>query len=208
MGDSTKEQATRSLPLLDAGSSERADAARNRNRILTAAHGLVRERGTDALTMDAVATAAGVGVGTVYRRFGDLGKLAHALVDDGERVFQERFLSGPPPLGPGVPADERVRAFLHAYVDRLTDEAGLLAVAETVTPTARYTSGAYAVHHAHLAALLRALLPEADAHYLADALLAPLAAGLVLHHQQAGVTAERTKAGLDQLLRGIADGAG
>ncbi|WP_393916184.1 TetR/AcrR family transcriptional regulator [Halostreptopolyspora alba] len=208
MGDSMRERATRRLPLLDTAPAERADAARNRHRILTAAHELVRERGTDALTMDAVATAAGVGVGTVYRRFGDLGKLAHALVDDGERAFQTRFLSGPPPLGPGAPASERVRAFLHAYVDRLTDEAGLLAVAETVTPTARYTSGAYTVHHAHLAALLRSVAPRADAHYLADALLAPLAAGLVLHHQRAGVTAERTKAGLDQLLRGIADGAG
>ena len=50
---------------------ERADAARNRRRILTAARLLVERNGADAVTMDDVATAAGVGKGTLFRRFGD-----------------------------------------------------------------------------------------------------------------------------------------
>jgi AcrR family transcriptional regulator len=46
----------------------RADAARNRARILRAAEDLFARRGL-AVTLDDVAAAAGVGVGTVYRRF-------------------------------------------------------------------------------------------------------------------------------------------
>jgi hypothetical protein len=48
----------------------RVDAARNHARLLNAAARLARERGLKHLTMEAVATAAGVGKGTVFRRFG------------------------------------------------------------------------------------------------------------------------------------------
>ncbi|CAM2783908.1 TetR/AcrR family transcriptional regulator [Skermania piniformis] len=48
----------------------RADAARNQQRVLDAARELFARRGMD-ITLDQVAEQAGVGVGTVYRRFGD-----------------------------------------------------------------------------------------------------------------------------------------
>lgn len=47
---------------------ERGDAARNRALLLDAARRLVAERGADAVTMDDVAAAAGVGKGTLFRR--------------------------------------------------------------------------------------------------------------------------------------------
>src|SRR6185312_10778811 len=50
---------------------ERADAARNRRKVLAAAEGLFATRGVAAVSMDDVAAAAGVGKGTLYRRFGD-----------------------------------------------------------------------------------------------------------------------------------------
>ncbi|GAB24200.1 putative TetR family transcriptional regulator [Gordonia polyisoprenivorans NBRC 16320 = JCM 10675] len=50
------------------GKPLRADAERNRLRIISAARGLFAERGLD-VSLDDVAEAAGVGVGTVYRRF-------------------------------------------------------------------------------------------------------------------------------------------
>ena len=58
----------------------RADAERNRTKILEAAARVFAERGLDA-TLDEVADAAGVGVGTVYRRFPDKDALIGALFD-------------------------------------------------------------------------------------------------------------------------------
>ncbi len=59
----------------------RADAARNRQRILDAARDLYTARGVDE-PMDQVARAAGVGVGTVYRHFPDRAALVRAVVAD------------------------------------------------------------------------------------------------------------------------------
>jgi AcrR family transcriptional regulator len=59
----------------------RADAARNRTRILVAAATVFAERGLDA-TLDEIATYAGVGVGTVYRRFPNKEALVDALFDE------------------------------------------------------------------------------------------------------------------------------
>jgi AcrR family transcriptional regulator len=61
---------------------ERADAARNRAALLAAATELIRERGIDAVSIDDVAAAAGVGKGTVFRRFGDKAGLVQAVVDE------------------------------------------------------------------------------------------------------------------------------
>lgn len=196
--DSTPE-----LPLADER-PERADAARNRRRILAAADALATERGLERLSVAEVAQAAGVGVGTIYRRFGDRTGLAYALLDRAERAFQTAFLSGPPPLGPGAPAADRLRAFLHAYIERLGEQAALLVMAETSDTTARYTSDAYGVHHAHVAALLAELDPTQDADHLADVLLAALDARLYLHNRARSVSPERMKDGLDRLLEGLA----
>ena len=59
----------------------RADAARNRQRVLTAAAQVFAERGLD-VSLDEVAQAAGVGVGTVYRRFPNKEALVDALFED------------------------------------------------------------------------------------------------------------------------------
>src|SRR3712207_1290440 len=59
----------------------RVDAERNRRRILAAAAGLFAERGVD-VSMDDIAAASGVGVGTVYRRFPDREALIEALFED------------------------------------------------------------------------------------------------------------------------------
>ncbi|HYS35303.1 MAG TPA: helix-turn-helix domain-containing protein [Pseudonocardiaceae bacterium] len=59
----------------------RRDAERNRQRIIAAAHEVFRERGLTA-TLDDVARHAGVGVGTVYRRFANKEELVDALFAD------------------------------------------------------------------------------------------------------------------------------
>lgn len=194
----------RSLPVLGAARSERADAARNRRALLTAASAIVTEQGVAGLTMEAVATAAGVGVGTVYRRFGDRSGLAYALLDEREHAFQAAFMTGAPPLGPGAPPRERITAFLSAYVDRLADQGELLVAAETHAPGARYVSGAYAVQQRHLAVLIAEADSDADADYLADALLAALGSALFIHQRgHRAFAVDRIKAGVCALACGI-----
>lgn len=183
---------------------ERADAVRNRHRILTAAARMVAAGGVERLALDEVARAAAVGVGTVYRRFGDRAGLVFALLEEQDERFRARIAAGPPPLGPqGCPA-ERLRAFLHALVDLSVEQRQLLLLAESSSPTARYRNASYTFQHEHASALVAMLRPDADAPYLADALLAPFAPGLVDHQvRAAGFSPERIKGGLDQLLSGL-----
>ncbi|MFD0277962.1 TetR/AcrR family transcriptional regulator [Kitasatospora sp. NPDC127111] len=162
--------------------AERADAARNRAAVLEAAARLFAEHGVEAVSMDQVAAAAGVGKGTLFRRFGDKAGLGVALLDARERALQEAVLRGPAPLGPGTdpggpgaaPA-ERLAAFVDAYLDYLLEHLDLVRMSETASRGARYRVGAYRFWHRHAAILLTAAGtadPEHDAH----ALLAVLAA--------------------------------
>jgi AcrR family transcriptional regulator len=66
----------------------RADAERNRARILEAAADEFAERGL-AVSLDDVAVRAGVGVGTVYRRFPDRESLVNALFENRVAEFVE-----------------------------------------------------------------------------------------------------------------------
>ena len=161
------------LPVLDPGQThrERADAARNRARILAAAAELVAERGIDRVSMDDVARAACVGTGTLYRRFGDRAGLALALLDDHTRSFQDALIAGPPPLGPGAPALERLHAFGDGYLDLLERHADILAAA---VPTTRGPQAPEQLVATHLAILLREGAPHLDPEYTARAMLAML----------------------------------
>jgi polyketide synthase 12 len=96
---------------------ERADAVRNRQRLLATAREMLAEQGAETLTMDGLAERAGLGKGTVFRRFGSRAGIFQALLDDDEQVFQQQVLSGPPPLGPGAPPLDRLIAYGRARVD-------------------------------------------------------------------------------------------
>src|SRR3984957_13781932 len=72
---------------------------------------MLAEQGAARLTMDGLAERAGLGKGTVFRRFGTRAGIFQALLDDDEREFQQRVLSGPPPPGPGAAPLERLIAY-------------------------------------------------------------------------------------------------
>lgn len=170
---------------------ERADAARNRHKILKAAAQLFDQCGVAAVSLDAVAAAAGVGKGTVFRRFGDKSGLAAALLDDRERELQEAVLSGPPPLGPGATPENRIAAFVTAYLDYALANLDLVGMSETASPGARYRIGAYRFWRQHLGILLReAGCQPSPAGVLAHALLAPLAADHLRAQLNDGATPE------------------
>ncbi|MET8984979.1 TetR/AcrR family transcriptional regulator [Nonomuraea wenchangensis] len=155
---------------------ERADAARNRRKVLAAAARLFAEKGVESVSMDAVAAAAGVGKGTLFRRFGDKSGLAAALLDERERDLQQRILSGSPPLGPGAPARDRLAAFFAAYLEYVLGHLDLVRMSETASPGARFRIGAYRFWHRHVAILLAEARPDADAEPLSHALLAAVSA--------------------------------
>lgn len=152
---------------------ERADAARNRAKVLAAAAELFAAHGVESVSMDAIAAAAGVGKGTLFRRFGDKAGLAVALLDERERELQDAILFGPAPLGPGAPPGDRLCAFADAYLDFTLAHLPLVRMSETASPGARYRIGAYRFWHRHLTILLDG---ESDPEGLAHALLASLGA--------------------------------
>jgi AcrR family transcriptional regulator len=183
---------------------ERRDATRNRRRVLAAAQRLLSESGVDAIDIREVARAAGVGVGTVYRRFGDKGGLCAALLDERERVFQELVLSGPPPLGRGAPPRERLVAFLHALADLTDDNLALLRVLQGSTPGKRFHVGAYRAWRWHATVLLQEAVPGIDAAWFAELLLSPLAADLYYHQRyELGVTPERLRRNLEHAVDAV-----
>lgn len=179
--------------------SERADAARNRQRVLAAAATLFAERGPRAVTMGDIATAAGVGRGTLYRRYSDVAAIATALLDEHERDLQERLIRGAPPLGPGAPPAERLAAFYDAMVDLLDRHGHLVLGSET--GRSRFETGAYGFWRVHVRSLLvKANIPDPDA--LVETLLAPLAPEVYQYQRHdRGLSTRRIKAGLAHLAR-------
>ncbi|MGW2959348.1 TetR/AcrR family transcriptional regulator [Streptomyces sp. NPDC001220] len=191
--------------LLDVGPAPeepclRADAARNRARLLEAAGRLIAEHGVAGVTMEAVAAAAEVGKGTVFRRFGDRTGLLMALLDHSSRRLQADFLGGPPPLGPGAPPVERLRAFGVAVLYRAAEQLDLQLAAQP-EPTRRYANPPMQALRTHATMLLRRIQPEADCELLAQTLLAYLDPALV-HHltRQCGMPMERLEAGWIDLV--------
>jgi AcrR family transcriptional regulator len=184
----------RELPLSErpAAQRERADAASNRQRILTVAARLFEERGAEHVSMQDVAKAAGVGMGTMYRRFGDREGLTHELLSEGNRLFQEQMLRGEPPLGPGAPPRERLHAWGRGYLELLEDHAEWLVSAGK----APALGGPDVAYRMHLGILLREAAPEIDVDYALLSLLAGLDPRLHLHmRQELGWSLERVHAG-------------
>src|SRR3954469_4808355 len=182
---------------------ERADAARNRRKILEAAAALFAANGVGNVSMDEVAAAAGVGKGTLYRRFGDKSGLASALLDEREAQLQQEMLGGPPPLGPGAPPEERLAAFVDAYLGFVVAHLDLVAMSQTASPGARLRTGSHRlwVHHCRLL-LTETGAPDADLR--ADVLLAALAAEQVGHWvREEGRAASDVRDALVRLAHGL-----
>jgi AcrR family transcriptional regulator len=163
---------------------ERGDAARNRALLLDAAHRLVAERGADAVTMDDVAAAAGVGKGTLFRRFGSRAGLMMVLLDEDEQASQRAFLFGPPPLGPDAPPMDRLVAFGRERLRFAHTHHALLSAANR-DPHLRHV-GASAVQRRHVLVLLQAAHTTGDLDVQTDALLALLDPDYVEHQLNDG----------------------
>ncbi len=168
------------LPASDPEPAERGDAARNRALLLDAARRLVDERGAESVTTDDIAAAAGVGKGTLFRRFGSRAGLMIVLLDEDEKTQQQAFLFGPPPLGPGAPPLQRLLAYGRERLKFVDTHHALLSDVGR-DPQMRFNAPMM-LHHSHIRLLLESAGTTGDLDTQATALMALLDADYV-HHQ-------------------------
>jgi AcrR family transcriptional regulator len=161
---------------------ERADAQRNREAVLAAADALfARSQSPHSVSMDDVAAAAGVGKGTLFRRFGDRTGLIHALVEARIQPLRQAVETGPDPLGPSGPPRERVLALLDAVLRFKLDNRHLALALEEAGGASPYLAEHYTWWHHRLQDALRQIPGIPDDSYTAHALLAATRADLVEH---------------------------
>ncbi|MUM17830.1 TetR/AcrR family transcriptional regulator [Mycobacterium sp. CBMA271] len=157
---------------------ERAVATRNRALLLDAARQILDDVGPENMSMDAVANAAGVGKGTLFRRFGSRTGLLLALLDHEEHIEQQAFMFGPPPLGPDAPPLTRLIAFGRArlsFLERHLD----LARATTTDTDAWHRAPATMLVRTHIRALLTQLECTGDLDAQTHALMSIIEPGYV-----------------------------
>jgi AcrR family transcriptional regulator len=102
--------------------AERSDAQRNLARVLQAANELFAERGTE-VTMEEVARRAGVGIGTIYRRFPSkehlFAAVSHAACVDAQSRLERAVQTEHEPVS-------RLRALVQVHYQRCSTQAALL----------------------------------------------------------------------------------
>ena len=98
----------------------RADARRNRDRLLDAAVRAFSQDRAD-VTLDAIAKDAGVGIGTLYRHF----PTREALVEAAYRSELARLCDAVAELLQAQPPDQALRAWMDRFVDYMTTKRGM-----------------------------------------------------------------------------------
>jgi AcrR family transcriptional regulator len=98
----------------------RADAQRNRDRLLDVAVRAFSDGGTD-ITLDAIAKEAGVGIGTLYRHF----PTREALVEAAYRNELARLCDAAGDLLAAQRPDEALRIWMDRFVDYMTTKRGM-----------------------------------------------------------------------------------
>jgi AcrR family transcriptional regulator len=98
----------------------RADARRNRERLLEAAVRAFSQEGPE-VTLDAIAKDAGVGIGTLYRHF----PTREALVEAAYRNELERLCDAVTELQASMPPDKAMRVWMDRFIDYMTTKRGM-----------------------------------------------------------------------------------
>ena len=189
---------------------ERADAAANRALILHAAERLFRERGVENVCMSEIAEAAGVGKGTLYRRYANKGELCLALMDTQMAEFQNAMLTLFNGLSAqGVPYLPQLATFLRSLVEFTDVHSPLLVEVQRagMLQSFEQINLPHFWQYMTVSALLRSaerageLTGGLDLEYLGEALLAPLHVDTFRFQRQVrGYSTERIAAGLQSLI--------
>jgi AcrR family transcriptional regulator len=104
---------------------ERRDAMEHRQRILEVAQRLFARHGVEAVSMHQIALAAGIGQGTLYRRYAHKGELCMDLLCEHHEQFVEK-ISALFAVKATAPALERLDSVLTYIVDFLEEQGALL----------------------------------------------------------------------------------
>lgn len=179
---------------------ERADAARNRQAILHAVEDLLALHGPERLSLDSVAARAGVGKGTVFRRFGSRTGLFQELLAERASRLREAIDSGPPPLGPSAPPRDRLLGFLDELAKLAAKNIALIAAHEQACAADKHQDPTYRRWHDHVTALIRQIRPDCDAEFFAHMVLGSFDGELVRQITDRG--------GSDRLRAAVRDLAG
>ena len=178
----------------------RADALQNRAHLLETARRLFNEQGVEGVTMSAVAQAAGVGKGTLYRHFENKTELCFALLDEDQRTLQERsfqrFRTTREPL-------ENLRWFLIEVAEFVERNRAFLCAGDTMQekPTAALAHPAHQWWRQTIYHLLSQLRPAGDVSYMADVLFVMLDVHTIYFQRNIlGYTRERLHDGLISTL--------
>lgn len=176
----------------------RADAIRNRRRLLDVARRLFDEQGVEVVTMSAIAQQAEVGKGTLYRHFPDKATLCHAMLDEAMRDFQQETLlilrNTPNP-------HQAMRWFLRRAVEFVSANIELLNGAATSGEAPMLQHPAHYWWRTTIRSLLVRSAIEGDCDYLADALYIMLDVRTIAYQRQAqGYPLARIIDGLYSLL--------
>ncbi|MEV4114256.1 helix-turn-helix domain-containing protein [Nonomuraea sp. NPDC049695] len=183
----------------------RSDATRNREAILRATEDLLATHGAEHLSLDRVAAAAGVGKGTLFRRFGSRTGLFQELLAERAAALALAIESPGSPLGPGNPPRERLLAFLDELAELAQRNLALFAAHERACADDKYRDPTYLRWHTHVTALIAEAGPgggegRLDAEFAAHALLGSFDADLARH-----VMADGGPARLKSSVRGLAE---
>jgi AcrR family transcriptional regulator len=185
---------------------ERRDAAEHRQQILTAARQLFAAQGVAETTMQEIGRVAGVGQGTLYRRFADKGHLCSALLEDDFAAFQKRM--EPILDGPDAPSSAltRLGRLLDEFVVLVDSHSSLLASMQELRHGGGRTHFLQKPFHVWLHTRIMALLTEASAQgevraldpaFLADAILSVIIPSLIgFQEQYRGFSRKRIAAGI------------
>ncbi|MER5779599.1 TetR/AcrR family transcriptional regulator [Streptomyces sp. NPDC002039] len=160
--------------------TERADALRNREAVLAAADALFAASGSpQSVSMDDIAAAAGVGKGTLFRRFGDRAGLIGAVI--ASRLEPLRHAVREAMDAPGSSPRQRVSDLLDASLRFKIENRNLMAAAEDAGLSSPYQAEHYGWWHEVLRTALDEVPGVDDADFTAHALLAAIRADLVAH---------------------------
>lgn len=122
--------------------TERRDAAENRQRILDAASRLFEQNGVEPVSMNQIAKKAGIGPGTLYRRYRNKGELCLDLIKDNVVIFFEKVEAYMQDNQTASP-DRRLRGSLGLFIRFRENKAQLLKGVEEAEMTNRIRSKTY-----------------------------------------------------------------